>query len=111
MRVPLLILTLLATLAGACKQDTLAPTGGLKITYTLNQALPSSTSPAFSLATEALYGKGPSLTTNGSIQALSATQYQIVIDDLNPGNYVISFNASNNTVQVTGGKQREYNFR
>ncbi|WP_375444530.1 hypothetical protein [uncultured Fibrella sp.] len=111
MRFSLVMLALMVTLAGgACKQDTLAPTGGLKITYTLNQALPS-TSLAFSLATEALYGKGPSLTTNGTIQAISATQYQIVIDDLNPGNYVISFNASNNTVQVTGGKQREYNFR
>lgn len=103
-----LTLVLLATLAGACKQDTVAPTGGLKITYSLNQPISAA---SYSISTEALYSKGPSLTTNGTTQALTPTQYQIVIDDLNPGNYVISFYTFTNTVQVTAGKQREYSFR
>ncbi|AUD06498.1 hypothetical protein [Spirosoma pollinicola] len=97
---------LMALLIGAngCKKTELAPTGSLKINTTSNADA------SYYLMTEAAAGGSHLTLRDGNISG--ATSF--VIDDLNPGDYVLglsnNINHSQHAVQVTAGQQREYSF-
>lgn len=93
---------LLALLIGAngCKKTELAPTGSLKINTT------SKPSASYYLMTEAAAGGSHLTLRDGNVSGASS----FVIDDLNPGDYVLGLNNSQHAVQVTAGQQREYSF-
>lgn len=103
----LLFIFLIGTLSG-CKEDEVQPTGSAKITYTSNQTISE-----YFLFTEHTYDRAPALRSGTLVQASSNPNvYQLVLNDLNTGTYVIAFDNGNArfTFQITGGKQREYAF-
>lgn len=127
------LLSLLAGLIHACttftphtqpvtrsQNDQMGPTGGLKITWQTDTV----TTGSFRLFTEATFTSLNDthlpLVQRGGIKPVSSGVLQFVIDDLNPGNYVIEIVifrkgipggiGRSSSVQVTAGKQREYNF-
>ncbi|WP_420155510.1 hypothetical protein [Siphonobacter sp.] len=104
----LFFIFLLGTFIG-CKKDEAQPTGSAKITYTSNQSISG-----YSLFTEQTYDRAPALRSETLAQISSPPYvYQLIVDDLNTGTYIIAFTNGNArfTFQITGGKQREYSFR
>lgn len=109
-------------LPNAVHSNPLALTGSLKIRWQID----SLSTVGYRLFTEAtytsLYDTRVSLIEKSNIRLGSARVFELVIEDLNPGNYVIemssrrrrgnggSGNGRASSLQVTAGKQRDYYF-
>ena len=105
------------------RSDQVGPTGSVKITWRTDEIAIGS-SGGYRLYSEATYtslnDQHLPLARKEGIKPLSSGVLQFVIDDLNPGNYVIEFMnlrrgatggaGRTSSIQVTAGKQREYDF-
>ncbi|NML63765.1 hypothetical protein HHL22_00955 [Hymenobacter sp. RP-2-7] len=108
-RSALLLSSGLLLLTAACQRADPAPLGGVKVTVTYT----------FPYDTYALYTEvgwaGPNRAAplqenkfNLTGTAGSLRKSVIEVNDLNPGNYVITLLSSAKSVQVTAGRQNEY---
>ena len=107
-----LLCLLLLIVVASCKNETVGPTGGFKITYVYNLST-NAGGPYYNLYTELSYARGDVLQA-GTMSPISKNTYQVTLTDLNPGNYIIvasvGTDRSERVVQVTAGQQREYTF-
>lgn len=97
----------LMTIASACKDEVIEPTGGLKITLGNNYR-----GAGYQLYPNPIYiGNGifPSALKSGQVPEV-AGPFIINFADLNEGTYILTINSLSYYVQVTRGKVREYRF-
>ena len=99
---------MLLTSAVACQQSDPEPMEG-SLLIRLN-----ATNVRYALYTESAYAAGSVMPiSEGELRNTSGSSQPITFTDLNHGNYVFQYcgaNCINRTVQVTGGKTREYSF-
>ncbi|GAB3173291.1 hypothetical protein [Telluribacter humicola] len=103
-----LSILLVATSVMACQQTEPEPMEG-SVDIRLNAS-----NVRYALYTESAYLAGSVLPLyEGEIKNTASGPQQITFSDLNHGNYIFQYcgaNCINRTVQVTGGKTREYRF-
>ncbi|MCU0323954.1 MAG: hypothetical protein MUF45_01695 [Spirosomaceae bacterium] len=97
----------LMTITSACKEESIEPTGGLKITLGNNFS-----ETGYQLYPNPIYiGNGffPSPIKSGVVPQFNGA-FVINLSDLNEGTYILVIRSLSYYVQVTKGKVREYRF-
>ena len=97
----LVILLILFIATNGCQKTAITPTtGSLQINTT-----PKATASYYLMSEAAVSGSHLTL-RDGNVSGASS----FVIDDLNPGDYILGLNNTQHAVQVTAGQQRVYSF-
>ncbi|PQA54536.1 hypothetical protein [Siphonobacter curvatus] len=94
----------------SCQKNEVSPVGSAKITFT--SSLEQISLP-YSIYTEAGFDRRPLISGKYSkLLSQKPNKYEVIVEDLNPGNYVIVFSYLNAhfTFQITQGRQRVYDF-